>query len=160
MEQVMRNIPAILLAGLIAVAFAFAIGTVTAQEAHADTLPSWATDAGLTDSDATWYESESTLKLRQYANVRLTHTLRTPSGTRINLNGNDIYQTGGFSGTALIEALGDLRLTGGGTIYGAVDYDPDKIAKVTFDTNGGSAIHPQYVLKGNAVNLAENTSRK
>ena len=160
MTKTMKKIPVALLVAVIAMAFAFAIGTVTAQEAHADTLPSWATDAGLTDSDATWYESESTLKLSRYANVRLTHTLRTPSGTRINLNGNGIYKTGGFSGTALIEALGNLRLTGGGAIYGAVDYDPDKIAKVTFDTNGGSAIHPQYVLKGNAVNLAENTSRK
>ena len=38
MEQVMRNIPAILLTGLMAVAAAFAIGAFTAQEAHAAEL--------------------------------------------------------------------------------------------------------------------------
>ena len=36
MEQIMRKMPAVLLAGLIAVAAAFAVGAFTAQEAYAE----------------------------------------------------------------------------------------------------------------------------
>ena len=51
MTKTMKKMPAFLLAGVIAVAFAFAIGTVTAQKAYADSYDLYVGGVQVTDDN-------------------------------------------------------------------------------------------------------------
>ncbi|MBQ9043293.1 MAG: hypothetical protein IJ111_10830, partial [Eggerthellaceae bacterium] len=80
-----------------------------------DTLPSWATSAGLTSDSASWNPSSNTVTLNQ--DVTVTGTMVVSGIVVFDLNGHNIV--GSESGSIFkVETGGTLTLTGTGTLTG------------------------------------------
>ena len=83
MTKTMKKIPAVLLAGVIAAAFAFAIGTVTTQETYAESYDLWISEMAVTSDNADDILGDETVS------YDATNNILTLKDATITVTGND-----------------------------------------------------------------------
>ncbi len=101
----------------------------------ADSLPQWAKDAGLNESNAMWNEAEQKLVLKD--NVTLTDTLEVPDGSNVTIKVHENETLTAPTGKPAITTNSDLNIGGDGTIKGG-DADADGNGSPAISSTGGS----------------------